>query len=280
MHHSVCFHLSLKELEYWLKCYKEFKTSYTDLKLKFPPPPIRLPEEAKETNFFGILTSRAKWIKQAHYRKLGEWERPFRKKLAETVDDFVKKYGRGFCFRIILVHDSSRPWRREIEEVDGVTVWWLKALDSSYDYIVDGYIDKQISFVEGILKPKKSVIRAREKVAEIEERADRRLKKRRQDKALLASAAGTSRNLAASIKRKLVKGHPCPYCGKSLGSDFHADHIYPVIKGGLSTIQNMVNVCSSCNLAKGDLTLSAFIRKLDLNRNEIESRLENLGKEF
>ncbi|MDA7506634.1 HNH endonuclease, partial [Akkermansiaceae bacterium] len=264
--------LNLEKLEYWLKCYKEFESSFEDLRSKFPRPSDMLLLEARSAFF--ASTSRA--LEREYHCIMSEWASLFRKKLAEIIDDFVREYGQDFCFRVCQVHYPGYTRRAEFEELDGVKVWWLMEGDSD-DYLVGPKITRQIISFLSDVKTKKTAIRGNEIEAKILEKADRRLKKRRQDKALLASAAGTSRNLAASIKRKLVKGHPCPYCGKSLGSDFHADHIYPVIKGGLSTIQNMVNVCSSCNLAKGDLTLSAFIKKLDLNRNEIESRLENLG---
>ena len=57
-------------------------------------------------------------------------------------------------------------------------------------------------------------------------------------------------------------------------------HIYPVSKGGRSTLRNMVYVCGSCNVRKGTLTLVGFIRKFDLDREEIERRLRDLGKEW
>ena len=72
----------------------------------------------------------------------------------------------------------------------------------------------------------------------------------------------------------------CPYCGLPLGDSIHADHIYPVCRGGLSTIENMVLVCDLCNLSKGDLTLREFMSKNNLDVERIESTLERLGKRF
>lgn len=63
------------------------------------------------------------------------------------------------------------------------------------------------------------------------------------------------RQEAGTIKRKIVSQihlfPSCPYCGDGLSeNDAHADHIYPVSKGGQSTIRNMVFVCTKCNLKK------------------------------
>jgi 5-methylcytosine-specific restriction endonuclease McrA len=89
------------------------------------------------------------------------------------------------------------------------------------------------------------------------------------------------RAMASSVKRSISEiEHACPYCGGELGQTPHADHIYPVSKGGLSVSKNMVMVCSKCNLKKKDLTLREFITKFSMNRSEIENRLDELGKSF
>ena len=88
------------------------------------------------------------------------------------------------------------------------------------------------------------------------------------------------RLLGAEVRRKLNRSDECPYCGGALGSDPHADHIYPLSRGGHGVSTNMVMVCSPCNLKKSSLTLREFIIKFKLDRDEIESRLEALGKRF
>ena len=42
----------------------------------------------------------------------------------------------------------------------------------------------------------------------------------------------------------------------------------------------MVYVCSDCNLKKGLLTLAAYIKKYNLDRDRIESNLEQFNKDF
>lgn len=44
-------------------------------------------------------------------------------------------------------------------------------------------------------------------------------------------------------------GHRCRYCGSTSGP-FHLDHVYPVSKGGETTMENLVTSCAKCNLQK------------------------------
>lgn len=103
-------------------------------------------------------------------------------------------------------------------------------------------------------------------------------------KAFAAAYFDESRKLADSVKKEmrgqemLVNG--CPYCGLQLDDTPHADHIYPIIKGGLSVKENMVYVCNKCNLKKSGMTLREFIIKAGLNRVFVEENLEKLGKTF
>ena len=88
------------------------------------------------------------------------------------------------------------------------------------------------------------------------------------------------RDLAAATRRKMVKQGCCPYCGELLGDDPHADHIYPVCKGGRSVERNMVFVCPRCNMRKSSLTLAAFVKRYALDRDVIEERLAKMGKDY
>jgi len=111
-----------------------------------------------------------------------------------------------------------------------------------------------------------------------------RKKKEQKLKAYAAAHHGKTRDLADSVKKQIsdqLEQHPnCPYCFGKMGNSPHADHLYPVSKGGLSTKENMVMICEKCNMDKGDLTLREFIKKNELNSNKIENILEKLGKKF
>lgn len=130
---------------------------------------------------------------------------------------------------------------------------------------------------------KSSVERAQSWLAKLEEAVVQKQRKKDSLIELRAAAATNSlenRKVGESVRRRLLRQPWCPYCGGPLGPDSHADHIYPVSKGGRSVPKNMVYVCSECNGLKRNLTLTGFIRKYGLDRAAIESRLELLGKEF
>lgn len=104
------------------------------------------------------------------------------------------------------------------------------------------------------------------------------------DKTIAQAAAhvGLTRQHGAKIRTSLFSqiqiSIECPYCGGELGDSPHADHIYPVALGGLSTPENMVLACSTCNLQKHDLTIREFASKFGKSRELIEERLTRLGK--
>lgn len=128
-----------------------------------------------------------------------------------------------------------------------------------------------------------SLERARSWLSKLEDAAARKRRKRDNLNELRARAASNvveTRSIGARVKRKLPVPERCPYCGDSLGPDPHADHIYPVSKGGRSVSRNMVYVCGQCNSNKKNLTLAAFILKFSLDRAAIEQRLQQLGKDF
>lgn len=100
-----------------------------------------------------------------------------------------------------------------------------------------------------------------------------------------AALEGAQRQVATSIKRKIKKQldilSGCPYCERDMTlATAHADHIYPVSKGGLSTIKNMVFICTDCNAKKRDLTLRNFLMQRGLKDMTVYSNLELLEKDF
>lgn len=105
---------------------------------------------------------------------------------------------------------------------------------------------------------------------------------------LKASASDNNkktRSLASPVKARIIQqfkiSELCPYCGEKIDpQNSHADHIYPVSKGGRSSPKNMVYICSGCNLSKGNKTLNQFIKENNLQRDIIENNLELLNKDF
>ena len=119
--------------------------------------------------------------------------------------------------------------------------------------------------------------------------AFKRFKKRASDRertAKINAFENKNRSGSQNIKEKLLKAvrvkskWTCPYCINS--SDVNAaeaDHIHPVNKGGLTTLQNMVLICKKCNSKKTNLMLRVFCKKQSYDYNEVCDRLEKLGKD-
>ena len=117
----------------------------------------------------------------------------------------------------------------------------------------------------------------------------KRFKKRaseRERTAKINAFESKTRSGAQNIKDKLLKAvrikskWTCPYCSKA--SDVNAaeaDHIHPVNKGGLTTMQNMVLICKKCNSKKTNLMLRVFCKKQGYDYDDVCDRLERLGKD-
>lgn len=117
----------------------------------------------------------------------------------------------------------------------------------------------------------------------------KRFKKRaneRERTAKINAFESKARSGAQNIKEKLLKAVRikskwlCPYCNSSNEiKTAEADHIHPVNKGGMTTMQNMVLICKKCNSKKTNLMLRVFCKKQGFNYNEVCERLERLGKD-
>ncbi|MCI4661266.1 MAG: HNH endonuclease [Neomegalonema sp.] len=71
----------------------------------------------------------------------------------------------------------------------------------------------------------------------------------------------------------------CQYCSK--GGEMTFDHVIPRSKGGKTSWQNVVAACPSCNLRKGNMSLSKS--GLSLNRKPFRPtaiQLQNIGRRF
>lgn len=62
-----------------------------------------------------------------------------------------------------------------------------------------------------------------------------------------------SRHLDFSVRKEILRrdNYTCRYCGDKRGP-FHMDHVYPYVKGGETTIDNLVTACEACNQSKHD----------------------------
>ncbi len=159
---------------------------------------------------------------------------------------------------------------------------------TNYKYIPNPYhtIQRVLNYQQTLRDRIDQLTNLIEKKEELEAKAANKKEilkvKRSKERGIIASAQGKTRQAANALKntlRKQIKEYPnCPYCDEPLGVNPHCDHIHPVSHGGLSTVENMVYICSSCNIKKRDLTLREFIIQNGLNRGHVEKGLIAMGK--
>ena len=80
----------------------------------------------------------------------------------------------------------------------------------------------------------------------------------------------------------LRDGFTCQYCGKKGDkSDLTFDHVIPRARGGITSWENVVAACSSCNLKKGARSLSqAGLSLLKQPVRPSVHGLQNMGRKF
>ena len=66
-----------------------------------------------------------------------------------------------------------------------------------------------------------------------------------------ATELQASRIIPDGAIEKLMTRKRCFYCNKSLKGNGHLEHMFPLSKGGLHCIDNLVMACPTCNLTKG-----------------------------
>lgn len=93
-----------------------------------------------------------------------------------------------------------------------------------------------------------------------------------------AAADDKVRDEVSGFKLRIKKTELCPYCQSVLGKQPHLDHIYPVSKGGLNLVENLVYCCEVCNRSKSDKSLRQFCKAQGLDYLEVTDRLAELGK--
>lgn len=93
-----------------------------------------------------------------------------------------------------------------------------------------------------------------------------------------AAADKETRKRVTNLKVVVKKTKDCPYCGGDLGAEPHLDHIYPVTKGGLSIVENLIWCCSTCNGLKSDKGLMQFLKEQGLPIEQTLTRLHSIGK--
>lgn len=65
-------------------------------------------------------------------------------------------------------------------------------------------------------------------------------------------------NQRERIAAFLVSGGQCEQCGQELRRGYHADHKIPYSKGGKTNLSNILALCPSCNLKKGNKMITGL----------------------
>ena len=62
--------------------------------------------------------------------------------------------------------------------------------------------------------------------------------------------------------------HPhCSYCGRKLQLKHCSwDHVQPRANGGTTNWRNLIIACVSCNTLKGNMSISEFVKKVELGQ--------------
>ena len=174
--------------------------------------------------------------------------------------------------------------KKEEEIQSKMQVLWEKGVENKNSRVYKEWVvplNKQDKMREDLLDKEKQ-IRTIEMVQKAMPEIKRRVKNKEKS-AKLGAYEETSRVQGEGIIKKIKEqtSYPfnCPYCMNltDRGSD-HVDHINPISNGGLSVENNMVLVCSKCNLKKRDLSLRIFCKSNNLDFNELSERLEKMGK--
>lgn len=74
-----------------------------------------------------------------------------------------------------------------------------------------------------------------------------------------------AQKVGKATKKKLKRDadYRCAYCNKqSLSCTL--DHVFPTSLGGDNTLNNIAVCCEQCNLLKGDMLLTDFIKKYNV----------------
>ena len=179
--------------------------------------------------------------------------------------------------RINLINKAERDFEKSVEEYNDSLLKYQKTRD--YFNLLSEFleIEPRIDHLERMLSV------AQKKKKDIEKNsANRKVEYLKHEKAYAKAASldQRTRSRSMAVMSKLEITCECPYCGSELGNNPHADHIYPVSAGGLSTIENMAYCCNQCNIKKRDKGLLDFLLSEGYDVQQVISKLVRMGKKI
>ena len=74
-------------------------------------------------------------------------------------------------------------------------------------------------------------------------------------------------NTAIFTEWRNTQARLCGYCGKSVGENFHVDHVEPLSKSGTHTLDNLVISCPKCNVSKRNYSVIYWMAKKAISRS-------------
>jgi len=155
----------------------------------------------------------------------------------------------------------------------------LKKIDTELMHYIDVYNDA----VSDLIKIADLFVKIDDWAKKAKKQLGKQLSFQRKHGSTYAKAAARdkeSRNLSQKVKQLIQRNSNCPYCGADISNDAHLDHIYPIARGGLSSPENMVYCCKSCNIKKGQKGLIRFLEENSLDATKAVKELRDLGKEI
>jgi len=168
-------------------------------------------------------------------------------------------------------HPSSGTWSEFFDNFKTANKPRVKVTSESAKWIVE-FTDEVVSAINAQIP----LVKRKKAIAKLKAQASENFDIQRN----LISSYRTQREFTYQLERS----DACPYCERKfqshiLDSKIHLDHIYPVSKGGLSIRENLVFICSDCNVKKSDITLAIFCSRNGLDREKVTSKLLKLGKD-
>ena len=107
--------------------------------------------------------------------------------------------------------------------------------------------------INGRLRGRKADVFKRETISDIIYRLGQKRGNFYLDKDIWESLCRVERGKVSNRMRFAIyrrDGYRCRYCGRKT-NDLEIDHIYPISKGGKSTMENLQTLCHRCNKRKG-----------------------------
>lgn len=233
-------------------------------------------ELAKKCHTNSIILSKIKIIEDTMYaqnRNMGFFQSLFGKSLDHSSEEYETSK-----LKSTLQDTGLFPTPKNISE-------FINKCQTAYTHLVNYQNLLNKSLPPAVLREKGREESIESKKKNLESIARQKAMEQERVKALAAAHTNKTRQLAVSVKSRLSEQKNllecCPYCCNDLGDYPHADHIYPVAKGGLSTVENMVYVCQQCNAKKSDKTLFDFINSSSIyDFSIVIGNLKKLNKQF